>query len=81
MAEARRKTTIEERKEIIDYCIKYDLIIKKQQAFMMSHTDRYISGFKKYHAYGEGGLTDKCGHHKTDEEVNDSNASAGKMPD
>ena len=44
MAEARRKTSIEERKEIVEYCIEHNRNYKEQQVFMMSHTVKSIRG-------------------------------------
>ena len=42
----RRKTTIEERKEIVEYCINMDLIIKKLQVFMTYPIAKFIRGLK-----------------------------------
>lgn len=49
MAETRRKTTIKERNEIIEYCINRN----------------YKETASIYDVKGEEGLTDKRGHHKT----------------
>ena len=71
MAEARRKTTIEERKEIVDYCINHNRDYKGTAVnYDVSYSQVY-SWVKKYDAQGEVGLTDKRGHHKTDEEVDE----------
>ena len=71
MAEARRKTTIEERKEIVDYCINHNRDYKNTAAkYDVSYSQVY-SWVKKYDANGEDGLTDKQGHHKTDDEVDE----------
>ena len=71
MAEARRKTTIEERKEIVDYCINHNRDYKKTAAkYDVSYSQTY-SWVKKYDVNGEDGLTDKLGHHKTDDEVDE----------
>lgn len=71
MAEARRKTTIEERKEIVDYCINHNRDYKNTAAkYKVSYSQVY-SWVKKYDANGEEGLTDKRGHHKTDDEVDE----------
>ena len=71
MAEARRKTTIEERKEIVKYCIEHDRDYKGT-AFLydVSYTQVY-SWVRKYDADGEDALIDKRGHHKTDDEVDE----------
>lgn len=71
MAGARRKTTIEERKEIVDYCISHNHDYKNTAAkYDVSYSQVY-SWVKKYDANGEDGLTDKWGHHKTDDEVDE----------
>ena len=71
MAEARRKTTLEERKEIVEYCISHDSDYKGTAArYEVSYSQVY-SWVKKYREDGESGLEDKRGHHKTDEEVDE----------
>jgi len=71
MAEARRKTTIEERKEIIAYCIEHGLDYKHTaDKYGVSYSQVY-SWVRKYDISGEEGLTDKRGHHKSDEEVDE----------
>ena len=71
MAEARRKTTIEERKEIVGYCISHNHDYKNTAAkYDVSYSQVY-SWVRKYDANGEAGLTDKRGRHKTDDEVDE----------
>lgn len=71
MAEARRKTTLEERKEIVDYCINHSRDYKTTAAkFDVSYSQVY-SWVRKYDVTGDDGLTDKRGHHKTDDEVDE----------
>ena len=71
MAEARRKTTFEERKEIVDYCINHNRDYKNTAAkYGVSYSQVY-SWVKKYDVNGEDGLTDRRGHRKTDDEVNE----------
>ena len=71
MAEARRKTTFEERKEIVDYCISHNRDYKNTAAkYGVSYSQVY-SWVKKYDVNGEDGLTDRRGHRKTDDEVNE----------
>ena len=71
MAEARRKTTLEERKEIVDYCISHNRNYKDTAAkFAVSYSQVY-SWVKKYDVDGTEGLTDRRGHHKTDDDVDD----------
>ena len=68
MAQARRKTTIEERKAIVDYCINHNRHYKNTAAkYDVSYSQVY-SWVKKYDTDGEDGLTDKRGRHKTDGE-------------
>ena len=71
MAEARRKTTIEERKEIVDYCINHNRDYKGTASIYDVSYSQVYSWVKKYDAQGEVGLADKRGHHKTDEEVDE----------
>ena len=71
MAGARRKTTLEERKEIVDYCITHNHDYKNTAVkYDVSYSQVY-SWAKKYDANGEAGLTDKRGCHKTDDEVDE----------
>ncbi len=71
MAESRRKTTIEERKEIVKYCIEHNRDYKGTASlYDVSYTQVY-SWVRKYDADGEDALVDKRGHHKTDDEVDE----------
>ena len=71
MAEARRKTTFEERKEIVEYCINHNRDYKNTAAkFDVSYSQVY-SWVRKYSTEGEDGLTDKRGHRKTNDEVDE----------
>ncbi len=59
MAEARRKTTFEERKEIVDYCINHNRNYKNTAAkFDVSYSQVY-SWVKKYDTDGADGLTEE----------------------
>ena len=71
MAEARRKTTIDERKDIVKYCIEHNRDYKGTAALFDVSYSQVYSWVKKYAATGEEGLTDKRGHHKTDDEVDE----------
>lgn len=71
MAEARRKTTIEERKEIVGYCIKHNRDYKGTASIYDVSYSQVYSWVKKYDANGEEGLSDKRGHHKTDDQVDE----------
>ncbi len=71
MAEARRKTTLEERKEIVDYCINHNRSYKDTaEKFDVSYSQVY-SWVKKYDVHGEDGLADRRGYHKTDDVVDE----------
>ena len=71
MADARRKTTLEERKEIVEYCIAHDRHYKGAASkYGVSYSQVY-SWVRKYDALGTDGLTDKRGCRKTDEEVDE----------
>jgi transposase len=71
MAEARRKTTLEERKKIVEYCLKHNHDYKGTASkYDVSYSQVY-SWVKKYDADGEDGLCDRRGHHKTDDEVDE----------
>ena len=71
MAEARRKTTIEERKEIVEYCISHNHDYKGTASLYNVSYSQVYSWVKKYDSVGEEGLTDKRGRHKTDDEVDE----------
>ena len=69
MAGARRKTTSEERKEIVSHCISHSRNYKDAAIkYDVSYSQVY-SWVKDHDAAGEAGLTDRRGHHKTDDEV------------
>ena len=71
MAESRRKTTLEERKEIVKYCISHGKDYKNTAALYDVSYSQVYTWVKKYVADGEAGLADRRGHHKTDEEVDE----------
>ena len=71
MAEARRKTTIEERKDIVKYCIEHNRDYKGTAAtYDVSYTQVY-NWVRKFDTLGERSLDDRRGHHKTDDEVDE----------
>ncbi|MBU5317655.1 helix-turn-helix domain-containing protein, partial [Clostridium bornimense] len=71
MAKSKRKTTIEERKEIVKYCIEHGNDYKNTaEKFSVSYTQVY-TWVRKYKVDGEDGLIDKRGHHKSDDEVDE----------
>ena len=71
MAEARRKTTLEERREIVEYCIAHGNDYTHTAAHFDVSYNQVYSWVRKYQAQGEEGLTDRRGHRKTDEEVSE----------
>lgn len=71
MAEARRKTTIDERKEIVEYCINHNRNYKDTASLFNVSYSQVYSWVKKYDANGDEALSDKRGHHKTDDEVDE----------
>ena len=71
MAKARRKTTIDERKEIVNYCIEHNRNYKETAVLYDVSYSQVYSWVKKYDSDGEEGLVDKRGHHKIDDEVDE----------
>lgn len=71
MAESKRKTTIEERKEIVEYCINQERNYKDTASLYDVSYSQVYSWVKKYDANGAEALTDKRGRHKTDDEVDE----------
>lgn len=71
MAEARRKTTVEERKEIVEYCIDHNRNYKETASIYDVSYSQIYSWVKKYDEKGDEGLTDKRGCHKTDDELDE----------
>ena len=71
MAEARRKTTIEERKEIVEYCIEHNRNYKETASHYDVSYSQVYSWVRKYDEKGDDGLLDKRGHHKSDDELSE----------
>lgn len=71
MAEARRKTTIEERREIVKYCLEHDRNYKETASNYDVSYNQVYTWVKKYDIKGEAGLLDKRGQHKSDDEVDE----------
>ena len=71
MAEAKRKTTIEERKEIVEYCLSHNRDYKGTASLYDVSYSQVYSWVRKYDATGDEGLSDKRGRHKTDAEVDE----------
>ena len=53
MAKARRKTTIDERKEIVNYCIEHNRNYKETAALYNVSYSQVYSWMKKYDSEGE----------------------------
>lgn len=71
MAQARRKTTLAERREIVEYCIAHERDYKGTASLYEVSYSQVYSWVKKYNAAGEDGLSDKRGHRKPDDEVDE----------
>lgn len=71
MAEARRKTTIEERKKIVKYCINHNRNYKDTAAKYDVPYSQIYNWVRKYDKSGIEGLSDKRGQHKKDNEVDE----------
>lgn len=71
MAEARRKTTLEERKEITEYCITHHKDYKGTAVLYDVSYSQVYTWVRKYLASGESGLEDGRGHRKADDEVDE----------
>jgi len=71
MAKARCKTTIDERKEIVNYCIEHNRNYKETAALYNVSCSQVYLWMKKYDSEGEKGLIDKRGRHKLDDEVDE----------
>ena len=67
-----RKTTIEERIEIVNWCLEHNKNYKEAASkFNCSYTQVYQWG-KKYSENGEDGLSDKRGHRKSEKELTET---------
>ena len=71
MAEARRKTTIDERRKIVEYCLSHNRDYKGTASLYDVSYSQVYSWVKKYDVAGEEGLVGKRGRHKTDDEVDE----------
>ena len=71
MAEARRKTTMEERREIVTYCLNHNRDYKGTASVYEVSYNQIYSWVKKYEVSGKEGLADRRGHHKTEDEVDE----------
>lgn len=67
-----RKVNKEERIEIVKYCLEHDLDYKTTAKVFETTYANVFNWVKKYKEKGEDGLGDKRGHHKTDEEIDET---------
>ena len=67
----KKETTIEERKEIVEYCIEHGLDYKGTASIYDVSYSQVYSWVKKYNYNGVDGLTDKRGRHKKEDEVDE----------
>ena len=66
-----RKVTQEERLKIVKYCLEHDLNYRQTcKVYDVTYPNVY-NWVKKYKEHGEEGLSDKRGHHKNDDEVDE----------
>lgn len=71
MDDRRRKTTLEERIKIVNYCLEHENNYKQTaELFDVSYTQVY-QWVRKYLSSGEDGLIDRRGQHKRKEELSD----------
>ena len=72
MKDRIRKTTLEERIEIVNYCLEHDKDYKgTAELFDVSYMQVY-QWVRKYLASGEAGLADRRGQHKTEEQLTET---------
>lgn len=69
MTKARRKTTQQERIQIVQYCLNHDKNYTQTAVKFDCSYQQVYSWTHKYLANGETGLTDKRGRHKKPEEL------------
>ena len=71
MAAARRKTNIDERREIVEYCLSHDKDYKgAAEKYDVSYSQVY-NWTRSYLATGPEGLKDNRGRRKADEELSE----------
>jgi len=70
-AAMRKKTTKEERKEIVAYCLEHGKNYKETaEKYEVSYSQIY-QWVRQYEARGEAGLEDRRGKRKSDDEVDE----------
>ena len=71
MKDRSRNTTLDERIEIVNYCLEHENNYKKAaEIFNVSYTQAY-QWVRKYQSSGEKGLVDHRGQHKSEEQLSD----------
>ena len=78
MAESR-KTTLEERKEIVKYCLEHDRDIKTTASLYKCSYQQVRSWVLKYEENGEDGLLDRRGKRKTEDELSELEKAQRKI--
>ncbi len=78
MAEPR-KTTYEERVEIVKYCLEHDRDIKTTASLYKCSYSQVRSWVLKYEADGEDGLVDRRGKRKTEDELTELEKAQRKI--
>ena len=78
MAESR-KTTLEERKEIVKYCLEHDRDIKTTASLYKCSYHQVRSWVLKYEQSGEDSLIDRRGKRRTEEELSELEKAQRKI--
>jgi len=78
MAESR-KTTLEERKEIVKHCLEHDRDIKTTASLYKCSYQQVRSWVLKYEENGEDGLLDRRGKRKTEDELSELEKAQRKI--
>lgn len=72
MAKSKRKISVEERLEVVQYCIDHDLdYIGSAAKYELTYSQVY-SWVKKYKAEGKTGLSDRRGRRKSEDEIDET---------
>ena len=72
MAESRRKVNVEERLEIVHYCIDHNLdYVQTAAKFEVAYSQVY-SWVRKYKEEGDAGLADRRGRRKSEDEIDET---------
>ena len=74
-----RKTTLEERKEIVKYCLEHDRDIKTTASLYKCSYQQVRSWVLKYEENGEDGLLDRRGKRKDEDELTELEKAQRKI--